>query len=160
MPFHRSVNFRFGFREAVAVIALVILIAVVVSVGFLQGVEEMVDPKISLRIERTWQTNGTLQNITPNEGRVWQVIDVRITNMNEDSSFQVSISHFFAYTDEGEKLWVFNGEDYDHDPIEPGENQTVSLIFHIEENADLVELEYVRKLSSTVSCNIPEPERP
>ena len=150
-------KFKFGIKEAVTVLCLAILIAVTILAGVFDDVEEMVDPNISLNIDGTWRTNETLNNVTPNKGKVWQVVEVRISNMNNKSSFQVSVPHFYAYTESEEKLWVFNGEDYSYDPIDPGEEQTVSLIFHVDESASLVRLEYIQKISSPAICEIPEP---
>jgi hypothetical protein len=79
-----------------------------------------------------------------------------ITNHNDEKEFLVSVPHFFAYSQSGEKLWVFNGEDFQYDPIEPGQNLTVKLIFQIPDGEKLVKLEYTQKISSAVKCDIPE----
>lgn len=147
--------FRFGYREIVAVSALVMLIAVAIVAVKFEGVEERVDPNISLDVESTWTTDEEVQNVTPVAGKIWQVMEVKITNMNKKSPFQVSVTHFYAHSDRGDRYWLFNGEDFTYGPIEPGENQTVTLIFHIPEGTTLAKLEYVQKLSSTAQCEIP-----
>ncbi len=150
-----SVSFKFGYKEGMAVTAFFFLLTVSVAASSFSGSEELVDPNIKLDVERSWITNSTYENMTPVIGKVWQFLEVSVSNLNEEQPFQVSIPHFFAYTRQGLKIWVFNGEDYMYPPLEPGENQTVSLVFHIEEGVQLTELEYIQKLSSTVLCPIP-----
>ena len=152
-------DFKIGYKEVVAIFAFIFLVVIIILAGIYQGIDEMVDPDISLDVQGTWRTNETLQNFTPVSGKVWQIVEVNILNMNEGSSFLVSIAHFYAITDQGDKIWVFNGEDYIYDPIGPGQNQTVSLVFHIKEDISLVELEYIQKLSTSVICDIPQPNQ-
>jgi hypothetical protein len=122
---------------------------------FYDDTKEMVDPNITLNVQRTWRTNESFGDLTPVSDKLLQIVEVNVTNLNEESSFLVSVPHFYAITDEGDEIWVFNGEDYIYDPIEPGQNQTVVLVFHIHEDVILVELQYDQKLTSSVVCDIP-----
>ncbi|MFW3146242.1 MAG: hypothetical protein ACMUIE_05475 [Thermoplasmatota archaeon] len=152
---------KFGVREFVALGAFLFLVAVAVLVAvFHKGSEEMVNPNITLRVDDTWITNSTAENLTPVNGKLWQVVHVNISNLNEESEFIVSIPHFYGYTDKGERIWVYNGEDFDYPSIEPGQNITVILLFQITEDDLLSEIEYTQRVSEPVKCEVPETDIP
>ena len=155
MFLHDIVSFRLGYKEGMSLAAFLLLLIVSVAAASFSSSEELVDPRIELDVQRSWITNSTYENMTPVLGKVWQFVDVNVVNLNDEQAFQVSIPHFFGYTRNGLKIWVFNGEDFTYPPLEPGENQTVTLVFHIKEGIQLTELEYIQKLSSTVRCSIP-----
>jgi hypothetical protein len=147
-------GFKFGYKEGVATAAFILLVFVSIAAASFSGSEELVDPNINIEVQRSWITNSTYQNMTPVSGKVWHFVDVNVSNLNEDQPFQVSIPHFFAYTRDGSRVWVFNGEDYMYEPLDPGENQTVILVFHLREGVDITEIEYIQKLSEPVRCPV------
>jgi len=149
---------RFGYKEILTLTSLVVILIVVILAVNFKGIDELVDPDISIKVSGSWYAQGPVDDQLPVEGKEWMVLDVNISNLNEENDFQVSIPHFYGTTREGNRIWVFNSEDYDHGPIGPGENIMVRLIFHIPASEYLESLEYIQRLSGPVTCEVPIPE--
>ncbi|MEA3559661.1 MAG: hypothetical protein U9R75_10445 [Candidatus Thermoplasmatota archaeon] len=133
----------------------VILIVAVLSIC---DVEESLDPNLKFEIQRTWSEEGSVEGLTPVDGKSWQLVQVNVTNQNRETSVELLPWYFFAYTDTGERIWAFNSDEGAFDPIDPGHNSTVILIFDIPGGSSLTELEYIKRTSSPVRCVVPQAE--
>ncbi|MBN1539277.1 MAG: hypothetical protein JW939_03965 [Candidatus Thermoplasmatota archaeon] len=148
----------FGYREIAAFSITVVVVIISVLAAFLDGVDELVDPEISMEVKASWSTIGPFQGQLPVEGKKWQVLSVEIDNLNEDSAFVVSVPHFYGTTGDNRRIWVFNSEEYGYEPIEPGDNLTVTLVFDIPMDEYLAGLEYVQRISGPLTCDVPYPQ--
>ncbi|MGA1820699.1 MAG: hypothetical protein ACMUHU_06800 [Thermoplasmatota archaeon] len=156
--FSSPVEPRIGYKELLALASMVVMIILVFLAVNFEDVDELVDPNISIDVSGSWHSQYAVDGQLPVEGKKWMVLDVNIKNLNNETDFQVSIPHFYAQTTAGDSIWVHNSEDYDHSPIGPGENITVTLIFHIKDSETLSRLEYKQRLSGPVVCDVPPPE--
>lgn len=146
---------RLGYREAVAASLVLLQVILIVAAFAAGGFREEIDPEISLEVVKTRKEWGELQGRIPVEGKVWQVVQVNFVNLNQDAMLEPLPWDFYAYTEDNERTWPFNSDRGPFDPIEPGGNSTLMLIFGIEEGSHLVELEYIKKASGPVTCTIP-----
>lgn len=135
---------------------LAVVVAIVMVTAFAVDTEEMADPKVDLNVKSTDRLEEAYNGIEPIEGRVWQIVRVNFTNDNTRMELEVSVPHFHAYTEEGKSYWVFNAEDYSYDPVPPGDNVTVELIFLIDEEDYIETLSYSRRSSGPVVCEMPQ----
>jgi len=152
------VEYRFGYKDIMALASLIMIIILIILAVNFKSIDELVDPDISIEVTGSWYSDGPVDDQLPVEEKKWVVLDVNISNSNEDSDFQVSVPHFYGRTGEGDSIWVFNSEDYDQGPIGPGENTTVRLVFQIPIADQLSRLEYIQRLSGPVTCDVPIPE--
>lgn len=151
-----AVKVRIGTKEIIALVILIALVIITVINFVFIDTDEMVDPDMNIEVTSTYLSSDPYEGSEPVKGKVWQMVYVNMTNNNEDDDIGVSVTHFNAFTSDGERIWVFNAEDYSYDPIGPGENDTVLLVFMIKENTTLVRLEYSRSVSGPFTCEIPD----
>ncbi len=143
-------------RWLIPLAAFSLLLTISFAAGLYPGGAEMVDPEIGLEVQRTWSSSEGPEGMAPVSGKTWQYVDVDMRNLNKGSSVQISVPHFFARADGGERLWVHNSEDFSYPALGQGENVTVHLLFMVERGLVLKELEYIQRVSGPVRCEIPE----
>jgi hypothetical protein len=146
---------KIGAREIVAVSAILIQIALVTTALSIKDMDELADPDISIEVIQTRFMEGKYLNYTPIQGKLWQIVHVNITNLNEEHSFDVPYWAFFGYAEDGERIWPFNSDEASVGPVEPGENATLMLIFDVPQGTRLVELEYIQRVSYPIRVIIP-----
>lgn len=139
----------------IPVAALLLLLTISLAAALFPGGAEMADPEIGLEVRRTWTSSKGPEGMSPIHGKIWQYLDVDMRNLNRDQPIQVSVPHFFAKTEGGERIWVHNSEDFNYPALGPGENETVHLIFMVDMGLVLYELEYIQRVSGPVRCEIP-----
>ncbi|MBN1389681.1 MAG: hypothetical protein JXA22_03455 [Candidatus Thermoplasmatota archaeon] len=155
--FSTYVTIGIGYKEIAALLTIVTLLTVVGIASNYKEVDELVEPDISIDVQSSWSTYGPIEGQYPVDGKKWQVLSVNITNLNDDAAFQVSIPHFYGTTDSGDRIWVFNSEEYSFGKIDPGENVTVILVFDVLEHEVLTGLEYTQRVSGPLKCDVPLP---
>lgn len=139
----------------IPVAALLLLLTISLSTALFPGGAEMADPEIGIEVRRTWTSSKGPEGMSPIHGKVWQYLDVDMRNQNKVSSIQVSVPHFFAKAEGGERIWVHNSEDFSYPALGPGENVTVHLVFMVEIGLVLNELEYIQRVTGPARCTIP-----
>jgi hypothetical protein len=143
-----------GVKEMVALSAIILQIALITTALSIRDLDEVVDPDISLEVSRTVIEKGQYGNLTPVEGKMWQIVYVNVTNNNDRYPHDVPYWAFYGYTESGERIWTFNSDEPSIAPIEPGENAIIELVFDIPMDTRLIQLEYVQSMTGPLVIDI------
>lgn len=147
---------RPGLKEGIFGAFFIFQVVLVVLVYVIGDYGEVMDPDLSMEVGRTWTVDEQIDGITPVEGKVWQLVEVEITNNNEEEPIEIMPWHFFAIDNDGERIWPFNSDTGPTNSIDPGGTDNLLLIFDIEKGSRLVEMEYIKRTSSPLKFSIPE----
>ncbi len=137
--------------------ALLILMALTTAIllAGCSSLDEYVDAEITIVVNRAWEQNETEDGFEPTTGKVFVYLNVSFTNHNKDQDHSISGSHFFAYTQDDEEIWIFRGEELTDTSVGPGETLDVTIHFMVSEDDTLVKLKYTQRVSDPVEATIP-----
>ena len=123
--------------------------------GCLESIDEVMDPDLSIRVERTWIQTKNDEGQEPLTGSTWTYMTVNITSHNEDHSHPIDIYQFYARDTTGEWHWCRGPEDRGEISIGPGDSISLDIYFEVPKGRTLERLEYRRMATDPISCPVP-----
>ena len=136
-------------------LAALTVAAVLLLPGCIDTAEEGLSPDIDMKAVDSWTQETGPDGREPMTGKIWTYVRVKVTSHNDEMDVYLSPSHFYGYTDTGDRIWAYGVDEGGNMTIAPGETEEIEVIFETGKGERIDRIEYTMRVGRPIIFDVP-----